>query len=530
VLKLGYVYATIFSTMTEFLQKRQPLISKIKEGAQRFIAARTPDMVVGDIAEIDFGDLYDNHGITTIFADRDGTLADYKSSTVPHNFRAAFSEGRHALQKRGTDLHVSVMTNTPPSDPESLVGLIRVMKDVGAEDGEVPDNAGDRKPSQRMPLKLFARSYARNRTRPNQVAVIGDKRTADVLAAHNAGFFSILVDHKRVGPWDSVGDKLLRRPYEAFLGWLDDASTNGNIRPEPSKAVRGLMDLLEGVQAPEAIIYNGGVTHMNGKPDWLTPDLEPIWNYSKIAGFGAQKVELPQEVLDAIPPTTYTVLKEKMLKAAEAIDPRIKDQVQAISEKAHNIVYEKGGDIADDLDLIRKHVLGPVYAYALYKDKRVLAAATAAVAVLFDAFDGPLARASKRGGTEQGGKNDNEADKRFALWSILSELLTNRMEPEEAKDILGSDIEMTNEVRPRMQEEGIKASAVEPGKEAEIFNVAVLVATPLLDNHPLLRKGLQKYVARKKKGRIAPSEMLWRLRHKEYHDGKQELLALAEAA
>lgn len=507
--------------------QRIPKFVEVRNSIARYQERRRPDISVRDVADINFGELYDTYGITSYLIDRDGTLTDYHASRVPARVKANINKGRQELRDRGVELQIGIMTNTPPSDEASFVGLNYVAEQIDAGIVIVPEGSSDRKPSQIMPLKGLSYFYNRNGTKPSEVAVVGDKISADVLAASNTGLFSIHVDYKKMGHRDHVGDKWATRPFESMLHIAQSDFHQGSELPELSTAAQQLIAEMphrsEGSLEEVIYVLDKPQRESASVPEWVNEEIQPIWDYSRIAGFGAEPIVLPQDVLS---------LLGRNEDAGETSNTRFGKIKATVGAAFNSAVENKGGDLADLLADYRSEIAGPAAAVAILNDKHAQAIGWTASAALADVADGWLARHSRRGATPEGAKKDNEADKKVSR--LLNEALREKY-PELQKEfdaISASDDNMTNVDRPEMQVEGINTPAVEPGKEAEAINTAakMFLMTSFAERHPIARKLAIRYAKNKKEARREASKKIWRQEHEELVEGKAVLLVHAEAA
>lgn len=156
------------------------------------------------VEHIDFA-AWRDAGVELVLFDREGTLTGQGDTVVPPVI-ADHVTAAHDLGHIGMSAIVSNSKNVPASEATA--------EQIGVQHVFVPASRSERKPRPDMLLRAMAElGYA-----PEQTAIVGDKRTADIEAGKRAELRRMAwVD--RLGHADLPGDRLLRRPYEAISKW-----------------------------------------------------------------------------------------------------------------------------------------------------------------------------------------------------------------------------------------------------------------------------------------------------------------------
>lgn len=148
-----------------------------------------PDFMATSLAAVDFTQLA-KVGVRYVAIDADGTLAEYRQSTIDDATK------KHLLKQREHIDDWCIASNRVTS------GLGQLAQVIDAQ--VVPTNPLARKPRARYfrrVIEYFGVDH------PEEIAMIGDKLLADVWGANRAGMVSVWVE--QLGP-DSLSDRLFR--------------------------------------------------------------------------------------------------------------------------------------------------------------------------------------------------------------------------------------------------------------------------------------------------------------------------------
>lgn len=148
-----------------------------------------PDFMAKSLAEVDFARLAEV-GVRFVAIDADGTLAEYRKSTIDKATK------KHLLSQRKHIDGWCIASNRVTSGLDKLGGVIDAYV--------VPTNPLARKPRARYFRRVIEHF---DTARPEEIAMIGDKLLADVWGANRAGMVSVWVE--QLGD-DGLSDKLFR--------------------------------------------------------------------------------------------------------------------------------------------------------------------------------------------------------------------------------------------------------------------------------------------------------------------------------
>ncbi len=329
------------------------------------------------------------NGVNTLLLDAEGTIVEYGGWDVD----PVVIDKIKTLRENGLE-NVAIVTNAKIKDDKDDTSFLKLAwwaDQIGADIVFTPQDSSERKPSPKMLLKALAHFGIK----PDQALVIGDKLSSDIRAANFAGIASVYLE-EYFGELDHWGDAVGRRPAEDIF-----ATTLPYIFDEPwqplfQPATEALVEVLE-----------RGDTRLTIAPVELLSDPkvsdETLELTDKIAGIGrGRRVILPDEVVDKIPDPWHASVTGPIKKFT------------TLPDWVDNYLKDHGNGIADILTKSR-YPLGVWIAGLVVSEKYKAAHMLHTAAMLTDLFDGKLARKGKDGGTEEGGKLDNEADKFFTV-------------------------------------------------------------------------------------------------------------------
>ena len=154
---------------------------------------------VDSITNINFS-LLDAEGVSHVLTDIESTVAPYGVAEVDPSIKKYLDNQREL----GHIATLSLMTN---KTDEAFVSSIA--EQLNADHYFIPRTRAERKPKPAMIYRAMEQLSANT----NQLAVVGDKFTADMAAAKAAGAaYGYYV--RRLGSTDHPGDRWIRRPYE----------------------------------------------------------------------------------------------------------------------------------------------------------------------------------------------------------------------------------------------------------------------------------------------------------------------------
>lgn len=155
------------------------------------------------LIEIDFV-AWRSQGITCLLLDVDSTLTSWLGANVEPGIVKKLQQARQI----GVD-HIGLVTNSRTSASKRIEEIAR---QCGADSYFLPARFTERKPSP----SLIRNAMEHFGATPGQTALVGDKYTADIIAAKRAGIAKAAwVD--RLGSADLIFDRILRRPIETPL-------------------------------------------------------------------------------------------------------------------------------------------------------------------------------------------------------------------------------------------------------------------------------------------------------------------------
>lgn len=155
-------------------------------------------------------------GITCVLLDVDSTVAPWLGSVITPEMARKLAQAR----KIGI-MHIGLVTNSRQKAAERIADIAQ---QCGADGYFLPGRFKERKPSPSLINKALAQFAAK----PEQAAMVGDKYTADVIAAKRAGLAKAAwVD--RLGKEDLLLDRLIRRPAEAPIKMLHKRRSSKTI-------------------------------------------------------------------------------------------------------------------------------------------------------------------------------------------------------------------------------------------------------------------------------------------------------------
>lgn len=155
------------------------------------------------LLEIDFK-AWRRQGITCALFDVDSTVTPWLEPTVEKAIIQKLVQARQAGMTR-----IGLVTNSNKRNVERIAAIAR---QVGADGYFMPQRFRERKPRP----SLIRQAMAQFDVPPEQVAMVGDKYSADVVAAKRAGVARVAwVD--RLGDADHPYDRYFRRPIEKLI-------------------------------------------------------------------------------------------------------------------------------------------------------------------------------------------------------------------------------------------------------------------------------------------------------------------------
>ncbi|MGH7157631.1 MAG: YqeG family HAD IIIA-type phosphatase [Candidatus Saccharimonadales bacterium] len=161
------------------------------------------------VLDIDFA-AWHKQGITCVLFDVDSTLTPWLDTNVQPEIIAKL---RHARQAGIT--HLGLATNSKHGER-----IERISKQIDANGYFMPQRLRERKPRP----SLIHQAMERFSLLPEQIAMVGDKYSADIKAAKRAGIArAAWVD--RLGNADHPYDRYLRRPVEKLIRRAQQAKT-----------------------------------------------------------------------------------------------------------------------------------------------------------------------------------------------------------------------------------------------------------------------------------------------------------------
>lgn len=155
------------------------------------------------VLDIDFAQWH-CQGITCVLLDVDSTVTPWLEMKVAEEIAKKLQQAR----KAGIT-HIGLATN---SNKKNVARIADIAKQIGADGYFMPQRFRERKPRP----SLIHQAMQQFNAPPEAVAMVGDKYSADVLAAKRAGIARVAwVD--RLGDADHPYDRYLRRPVEKLL-------------------------------------------------------------------------------------------------------------------------------------------------------------------------------------------------------------------------------------------------------------------------------------------------------------------------
>lgn len=448
--------------------------SSVGEKFDRLTAPVRPTELTPSILRTDLLG-YLQRGVWAYAFDLDSTLREYHGWGVPqsvvehlHEFRThpevpALIAGIN--KSRPTDKQIEgplfmIITNTSVRNSErNFLQVAEAARAIGAAVALTPEGRQERKPGSIMPLKALAFSGAK----PEEVVIIGDN-LADILGGNRAGMHAEWVE--RYGGADHPAKRHLVRRIESPLRtyWFVQ---KGRQLLHPDKEE----DLFQRQDSPVADLlvdfiqdryFDGeGTRHSRIKED---DERDYLQLPNVIAGYGVPDIDLPDDVLEAIPNAWHAPVTGRARRLIEPLH-------------VGEFLYEHGNDIADRMTdyrdkagpKIAQHLLEGQYIRA--RNKFVLAAATDP--------EGFFARRGKYGGTPEGADKDNRADKKLSrtVDEALAAIIPHYFIHVAARTVRD---ELINEaLRPVFEELGVDVSAITASK---LSTICVMVAQFLIIN------------------------------------------------
>ncbi len=478
---------------------------RLGKGERRlgFVDWYRPTLKVSHINEINFSG-FKERGVNTLLLDGEGSF-------VEHNGWDIDPKIVKRIKSQDFD-NIAIVSNKRPNTEKDFVRLNHWAEQLG-ENVVVftPLDRSERKPGSKMLLK--AASHFGIDT--NQAVMVGDKVTADVLAANRAGMYSVWVD--RLGWEDLPGDRIGRRPVEAGIRMVTrpNKEFDGFPAPPPSEPAATLRQYASQKESE----FN-----MN-RPQGLEQVPELLWSKSRIIGVGQPDVVLPQEVLDAIPPGLSESFGIKQIKEIlYSVDSKYGEQFD-------NFMGENGRKIANASTTVR--IPGAILiAGLLIADKPKLARKVHAVLASTDIIDGWAARKDfdqSKEAKERGGKFDQTVDKIAAFIIEVGLLKKDRLPLDNSITILGADLYMNKVARPRARSKGLDTSAALSGKMSTLL-VEFMHNFSMTDNPSAFNKLFREVATGAKVARIQLSQQAWELKkadNNRFEEVKEEMLAAA---
>ncbi len=159
--------------------------------------------VVDAVTDINLQEWHMQGGVECLLLDVEGTVAPYGSTEVDPGVLRKLEAARES----GYISVVGLVSN------KTDLGFLNEVGDQVAADGIfIPLERSERKPSP----TLVERAMRELEQTKDTTGMAGDKYTADVKAAMAAELTRIAWNG-RLGTTDHLGDRLLRRPYEAVM-------------------------------------------------------------------------------------------------------------------------------------------------------------------------------------------------------------------------------------------------------------------------------------------------------------------------
>lgn len=155
------------------------------------------------ILDIDFK-AWQASGVTCVLLDVDSTITPWLDTAVQPEIAKKLAQARADGM-----VHLALVTN---SNRKKVARIQDIAKQCGADAYFLPERFRERKPRP----SLIHRAIEQFEVMPDQVAMVGDKYSADVLAAKRANVARVAwVD--RLGDADHPYDRYVRRPVEKLL-------------------------------------------------------------------------------------------------------------------------------------------------------------------------------------------------------------------------------------------------------------------------------------------------------------------------
>lgn len=390
---------------------REAVLTRIPpQRKEAFLERRRPTEVKQSITEID-PNKYRELGVTTLFLDGDGTFIEHDGWNVDQEVIEKITSFREA----GFE-NVVIVTNKKPKDECTFVKLNYWAHQIGADLVFIPETKRERKPHPDLLLKAAARLGVE----PRQVLMVGDKLTADIQAANDAGMYSGFVAKR--GKKDLWGDQKLRRPLEAqLLEEIEALDTQFQLRRSPRYTIDDL---------PE----------YQSLPAWMDKIDSRLIERSKIVNLGPQRAA--------------------SIEVEGKLFPGLRRAI-----KHH--YYEHGRTHADVATKMRR-VAGNIAGGLILGDRIREARGAVIVGKLTDVYDGPCARSHKYGATPEGGVADYESDRANTRSTVLPAVVKGRVKARHPiARMLGDEIMKL--VRDHYRSRGVDTKAGWPGKGAAFF-------------------------------------------------------------
>jgi predicted HAD superfamily phosphohydrolase YqeG len=162
--------------------------------------------LVETVADIDLQEWHEQGGVECLLLDVEGTIVPYGSTEVD----PSVSKKIEVAKASGLISVVGLVSNKT-----DLGFLAEVGAQISADGIFAPKERHERKPSPTL-VERAMREFEQTK---QSTGMAGDKYTADANAAMAAELTRIAWN-RRLGTTDHLGDRLLRRPYEAVTSRL----------------------------------------------------------------------------------------------------------------------------------------------------------------------------------------------------------------------------------------------------------------------------------------------------------------------
>lgn len=460
------------------LLERQPPVGKEFSIFYDFEEARSPDFTVNTLLEIT-PDLLRARHIELLILDAEGTFVEQGFIDPDPQLAEHIRMLKTEMSNDAKPLKIAVVTNKVVKDPASFITLANWGQEIEADTVITPLERSWRKPSPRMIFKAM-RLMGLRRDQAQNVLMVGDKRDADDLAGNTANTQTVEVV-EIVGQNDLIGDRLIRRPYERFL------RRRNLFRLSPFDP-GGVYPPDIGVQLQES----SSIPQQINDIKWWSKD---------------QLAELPK-------------IKHVIYGYDERGERTLITHQKILGSK---YLYRRGGEVADNLGDARIR-LAIIAAIAEMTDEYLgprlntnfedIVVASKTLGAITDFLDGWLARRSERGATAEGAKRDTEKDKIASIITQIGMYIAGNLSGEDLLARWISDVIMTYDLRPFLEDEGIDTSAVLPGKVAmAMINITDVITPVIRKKDSKLADIFDRLSTIAKEVRLEENEIAMRKRH-----------------